>query len=84
MMVVERLFMRCWMPGGASFITGNMWGGGACREALLREDDLRVAVGGGMVAVCEAKVAEALAELGPRVVGRAFGGGGVAAGARTD
>jgi tRNA threonylcarbamoyladenosine biosynthesis protein TsaB len=38
------------------------------REGLLSGDEVRVAVTGGAVVVCEAKVAEALVDVHPRVV----------------
>ena len=56
------------MRGGESFITGEYSGHRCLREALLTGEEVAAAAAGGTVMVCEAKVAEALAELGPRVV----------------
>jgi tRNA threonylcarbamoyladenosine biosynthesis protein TsaB len=60
--------------GREEFYYGEYAGRRCVREALLREEDLRAAVGGGVVVVCEAKVAETLAGLGPRVVGEPSAG----------
>ena len=54
--------------GRGEFYYGEYVGRRCLREALMREEDVRAAVAGGFVVVCEAKVAEALAGLRPRVV----------------
>ena len=54
--------------GRGEFYYGEYAGHRMVREALLSGDDARAAVGGGAVVVCEAKVAEAFADLNPRVV----------------
>jgi tRNA threonylcarbamoyladenosine biosynthesis protein TsaB len=54
--------------GRGEFYYGEYAGGVCLREALLSEEDLVTAVGDGLVVVCEAKVAEALAGLRPRQV----------------
>jgi tRNA threonylcarbamoyladenosine biosynthesis protein TsaB len=54
--------------GRGEFYYGEYSGHRCLREALLTGEEVSVAAAGGTVVVCEAKVAEALAELGPRVV----------------
>jgi tRNA threonylcarbamoyladenosine biosynthesis protein TsaB len=54
--------------GRGEFYYGEYVGRRCVREALLGEDDVKAAVAGGVVVVCEAKVAEALAGLGPKLV----------------
>jgi tRNA threonylcarbamoyladenosine biosynthesis protein TsaB len=54
--------------GRGEFYYGEYVGRRCLREALMTREDVIVAVAGGVVVVCEAKVAEALAELRPRVV----------------
>jgi tRNA threonylcarbamoyladenosine biosynthesis protein TsaB len=55
--------------GRGEFYLGEYVGGRCVREALLSGEELRAVVAGGMVVVCEAKVAEALAGAHPRLVG---------------
>jgi tRNA threonylcarbamoyladenosine biosynthesis protein TsaB len=54
--------------GRGEFYYGEYVGRRCLREALMTRDDLIGAAASGVVVVCEAKVAEALAELRPRVV----------------
>lgn len=54
--------------GRGEFYYGRYSGHRCLQESLLTRDQVTVATDGGTVAVCEAKVAEALAELRPRVV----------------
>jgi tRNA threonylcarbamoyladenosine biosynthesis protein TsaB len=55
--------------GRGEFYCGEYLDGVCGREALLTRDEvMAVAESGGVVVVCEAGVAEALAELGPKVV----------------
>jgi tRNA threonylcarbamoyladenosine biosynthesis protein TsaB len=54
--------------GREEFYLGEYVGRRCVREALLSAEELRAAVAGGVVVVCEAKVEEALAELRPRLV----------------
>jgi tRNA threonylcarbamoyladenosine biosynthesis protein TsaB len=54
--------------GRGEFYYGEYVGRQCLREALMGREDLIAAVAGGVVVVCEAKVAEALAELRPRLV----------------
>ena len=54
--------------GRGEFYYGEYAGRRCLREALMREEDLRVAIAGGRVVICEAKVAEALVGLELRVV----------------
>jgi tRNA threonylcarbamoyladenosine biosynthesis protein TsaB len=54
--------------GRGEFYYGEYVGRQCLREALMGREDLIAAVAGGVVVVCEAKVAEVLAELRPRVV----------------
>ena len=54
--------------GRGEFYYGEYVGRRCVREALLSRDEVEAAVSGGVVAVCEAKVAEALAGLSPRAV----------------
>ncbi|WP_433966063.1 hypothetical protein [Tunturiibacter gelidiferens] len=44
------------------------------RETLVSAQDVRVAASGGLVVVCELKVAEALPELGPKLVDEPLAG----------
>ncbi len=55
--------------GRGEFYFGEYVGRRCVREALLSGEDLAEAVAGGVVVVCEAKVAEALVGLHPRLVG---------------
>ena len=54
--------------GRGEFYYGEYVGQHCLREALMVREDVIVAAAGGVVVVCETKVAEALAELRPRVV----------------
>jgi tRNA threonylcarbamoyladenosine biosynthesis protein TsaB len=54
--------------GRGEFYYGEYAGSVCAREALLSAEDVLTAVGDGVVVVCEAKVAEALGGLHPRVV----------------
>jgi tRNA threonylcarbamoyladenosine biosynthesis protein TsaB len=54
--------------GRGEFYYGEYIGRRCLREALIDEEDLMAAVAGEMVVVCEAKVAEALVGLAPKVV----------------
>ncbi len=54
--------------GRGEFYYGEYVGRRCLREALMGREDVIAAAAGGVVVVCEAKVAEALAELQPRVV----------------
>ncbi len=54
--------------GRGEFYYGEYSGHRCLREALLTAEEVAAAVAGGPVLVCEAKVAEALVELEPRVV----------------
>ncbi len=54
--------------GRGEFYYGEYRGHECLREALLTGEEVSAAAAGGMVVVCEAKVAEALAELRPGVV----------------
>ena len=54
--------------GRGEFYFGEYRGHECLREALLTGEEVLAAAAGGTVVVCEAKVAEALAELKPRVV----------------
>lgn len=54
--------------GRGEFYYGEYVGHRMVREALLSGDEVRAVVGGGAVVVCEGKVAEAFADLNPRVV----------------
>jgi len=54
--------------GRGEFYYGEYVGRRCVREVLMSTQDVIVAVSGGLVVVCEAKVAESLAELRPRVV----------------
>jgi len=54
--------------GRGEFYYGRYSGHRCLREALLTGEEVSVAAAGGTVVVCEAKVAEALAGLEPRVV----------------
>ena len=56
------------------FYLGEYVGRRCVREALLSGEDLVAAVAGGMVVACEAKVAEVLAEVHPRLVGEPSAG----------
>lgn len=55
--------------GRGEFYYGEYSGHECLREALLTGEEVSTAAAGGTVVACEAKVAEALAELRPRVVG---------------
>ena len=54
--------------GRGEFYYGEYAGRRCLREALMREADLRVAIAGGRVVICEAKVAELLVGLELRMV----------------
>jgi tRNA threonylcarbamoyladenosine biosynthesis protein TsaB len=54
--------------GRGEFYFGKYSGRDCLREALLTKDEVLAAAAGGAVIVCESKVAEALAELKPRLV----------------
>jgi len=54
--------------GRGEFYYGEYVGRRCLVEVLMGREDLIAAVAGGVTVVCEAKVAEALAELEPRVV----------------
>ena len=54
--------------GRGEFYYGEYVGRQCLREALIGEQDLRAAVAGGVVVVCEVKVAEALPGLAPKLV----------------
>jgi tRNA threonylcarbamoyladenosine biosynthesis protein TsaB len=54
--------------GRGEFYLGEYAGRRCVREALLSGEDLAGAVAGGVVVVCEAKVAEALVAVKPKVV----------------
>ena len=54
--------------GRGEFYYGEYSGGECLRESLLTADALQTAVAGGTVVVCETKVAEALADLRPKLV----------------
>jgi tRNA threonylcarbamoyladenosine biosynthesis protein TsaB len=54
--------------GRGEFYYGEYVGGLCLREALMSGEDVRAAVAGGVVVACEAKVADALGGLGPRIV----------------
>lgn len=54
--------------GRGEFYYGEYAGHHCVREALLTQDEVSAAVGGGPVVVCEAKVAETLSALHPRLV----------------
>jgi len=54
--------------GRGEFYYGKYRGRECLREALLTAEEVAEAAAGGTVVVCEIKVAEALAALGPRVV----------------
>jgi tRNA threonylcarbamoyladenosine biosynthesis protein TsaB len=60
--------------GRGEFYLGEYVGRRCVREALLSGEDLGAAVAGGVVVVCEAKVAEALVALKPRIVGEPAAG----------
>jgi tRNA threonylcarbamoyladenosine biosynthesis protein TsaB len=54
--------------GRGEFYYGEYVGRRCLREALIGEQDLRGAVAGGVVVVCELKVADALPGLAPKLV----------------
>ncbi len=54
--------------GRGEFYYGEYVGRRCLREALMGREDLIAAVAGGVVVVCEAKVAEGLVSLDPKVV----------------
>jgi tRNA threonylcarbamoyladenosine biosynthesis protein TsaB len=60
--------------GRGEFYLGEYAGPRCVREALLSGEDLAGAVAGGVVVVCEAKVAEALVAVKPRIVGEPAAG----------
>lgn len=64
--------------GRGEFYYGEYVGRRLVREALLSEDEVRAAVGGGVLVVCEAKVAEALAGMRPRMVAEPVAGDALA------
>jgi tRNA threonylcarbamoyladenosine biosynthesis protein TsaB len=64
--------------GRGEFYLGEYAGRRCVREALLSGEDLAGAVAGGVVVVCEAKVAEALVAVKPRIVGEPAAGDALA------
>ena len=54
--------------GRGEFYYGEYVGRRCVREALMSAQDMVAAASGGLVVVCESKVAEALAELRPKLV----------------
>jgi tRNA threonylcarbamoyladenosine biosynthesis protein TsaB len=60
--------------GRGEFYYGEYVGRRCLREVLMHEEDVRAAARGGVVVVCEAKVAEALSGLGPKIVAEPFAG----------
>jgi tRNA threonylcarbamoyladenosine biosynthesis protein TsaB len=54
--------------GRGEFYYGEYVGRRCLREVLMGREDVIASVAGGVAVVCEAKVAEALAQLHPRVV----------------
>jgi tRNA threonylcarbamoyladenosine biosynthesis protein TsaB len=54
--------------GRGEFYYGEYAGRRCVREVLLSGDELRATLVGGVVVVCDAKMAEALVDLNPRVV----------------
>jgi tRNA threonylcarbamoyladenosine biosynthesis protein TsaB len=54
--------------GRGEFYYGEYVGRRCLREVLMHEGDVLAAARGGVVVVCETKVAEALGGLGPRIV----------------
>jgi tRNA threonylcarbamoyladenosine biosynthesis protein TsaB len=60
--------------GRGEFYYGEYVGRSCVRETLMKIDEVLAAVAGGVAAVCEAKVAEALAGLGPRMVDEPLAG----------
>jgi tRNA threonylcarbamoyladenosine biosynthesis protein TsaB len=60
--------------GRGEFYYGEYMGKRCVREALVSAQDVRVAASGGLVVVCELKVAEALPELGPKLVDEPLAG----------
>jgi tRNA threonylcarbamoyladenosine biosynthesis protein TsaB len=64
--------------GRGEFYCGEYVGHRCVREALLSSDEVVEAVGDGVVLVCEMKVAEALAEVSPRVVAEPSAGDALA------
>jgi tRNA threonylcarbamoyladenosine biosynthesis protein TsaB len=60
--------------GRGEFYYGEYVGRRCMREALLAGEDVRTVGAGGVVVVCEPKVAEALAGLAPRMVDEASAG----------
>jgi len=64
--------------GRGEFYYGEYVGRRLVREALLGEDEVRAAAGEGVLGVCEAKVAEALAGMRPRLVAEPVAGDALA------
>lgn len=60
--------------GRGEFYLGEYVGRRCLREVLMVEEDVRAVAAGAVVVVCEAKVAEALAVLGIRIVGEPSAG----------
>jgi tRNA threonylcarbamoyladenosine biosynthesis protein TsaB len=60
--------------GRGEFYYGEYYGRRCVREALLGLEDVLTAAASGMVIVCEAKVAEALSGLKPRIVDEPLAG----------
>jgi tRNA threonylcarbamoyladenosine biosynthesis protein TsaB len=60
--------------GRGEFYFGEYVGRRCLREVLMSAEEVVVAAAGGVVVVCEGKVAEALAGLGPRMVGEPSAG----------
>jgi tRNA threonylcarbamoyladenosine biosynthesis protein TsaB len=63
--------------GRGEFYYGEYSGRRCVREALLGEEEVLAALAGGIVVVCEAKVAEALAGLRPQLVAEPAAGDAV-------
>jgi tRNA threonylcarbamoyladenosine biosynthesis protein TsaB len=61
--------------GRGEFYYGEYAGHRCVREALLSQEEVSAAVGGGSAVVCEAKVAEMLSALRPRLVEEPSAGG---------
>jgi tRNA threonylcarbamoyladenosine biosynthesis protein TsaB len=60
--------------GRGEFYYGEYVGHRCVRESLLSQEAVSAAVAGGLIVVCEAKVAEMLEELHPRVVAEPLAG----------
>jgi tRNA threonylcarbamoyladenosine biosynthesis protein TsaB len=60
--------------GRGEFYYGEYMGKRCVREVLIGAQDVKTAASGGLVVVCELKVAEALTELRPKLVDEPFAG----------